>query len=209
MTTRKKTAEMHMTVHEGRDVPTTGTRSQKLATLATGSVYPATLMQTYLPDKDCELTDLLAEVRKQSAKINQGDMTRVEAMLYAQALALESMFISLAHRASKQETFKGIEVMTRLALKAQAQSRSTLAAIGDLKNPVQLIRQANIAHGHQQVNQYAGAYEHTRAEKIESAPSKLLEADHEKRLEQGKTGQAGRADPHLETVGAVNRAADA
>lgn len=210
MTSRKKTAnEKLVTVKEGSDVPAGRTRSQNLASVMAGSVYPASLMQTYLPDKTAELPDLLAEIREQATQINRGDLTRLENMLYAQAMALESMFINLAHRAQKQETYKGIETLTRLALKAQAQSRSTIAAIGDLKNPVQLIKQANIAHGHQQVNQYAGAYEHTRAEEIKSAPSKLLEADHEKRLEQGKTGQAGRADTHLETMGAVNRAGDA
>lgn len=207
MTARKKTAKQDtVTLVEGKDVPAGKTRSQSMATVMTSSIFPVITTQNYMAGNEVELSDLLAEVGKQTARIHKGDLHQVESMLYTQALALEAMFTNLAHRAQKQETFKGIEVLTRLALKAQAQSRATLATIGDLKNPVQLIKQANIAHGHQQVNQYAGAYEHTRAGKNESAPNKLLEADHEKRLEQGAAGQAGRADSQLETVGALNRA---
>ena len=66
----------------------------------------------------------------------------------------------------------------RLALKAQAQARSTAEALAVIKNPMPYIRQANIAHGHQQVNngtnpeQYAQA--HTHAGSFQTEPNKLL-----------------------------------
>ncbi len=69
----------------------------------------------------------------------------------------------------------------RLALKAQAQARSTAEALALLKNPQPYIRQANIANGHQQVNNtYASASAHTGiptgAKNFESAQNRLLEA---------------------------------
>ena len=47
----------------------------------------------------------------------------------------------------------------RLALKAQSQCRATLATLAAVKNPqpVAFVRQANIAHGPQQVNNAAAA----------------------------------------------------
>ena len=47
----------------------------------------------------------------------------------------------------------------RLALKAQAQARSTAEALALLKNPMPYIRQANIANGPQQVNNCGAAGE--------------------------------------------------
>jgi hypothetical protein len=49
---------------------------------------------------------------------------------------------------------KHFETYLGLALKAQAQSRATITALGELKNPrhATFVKQANIAHGPQQVN---------------------------------------------------------
>ena len=73
-------------------------------------------------------------------------------------------------------------------MKAQAQSRATISALVDLKYPRQatFVKQANIAHGPQQVNNFdsSGAlreqYAQARTRTEDSAPeqNKLLEADH-------------------------------
>jgi hypothetical protein len=123
------------------------------------------------------------------------------------------MFTSLARRAANNEGLKQFQVNLTLALKAQAQCRSTLEALAEIKNPrpISFVKQANIAQGHQQVNNtYASASAHSGiasgAENFQSAPNKLLEVDHGQRLDIGAQGAAGRTDPHLETVGAVHRA---
>jgi hypothetical protein len=68
----------------------------------------------------------------------------------------------MAQRSANQETFKGIEVLMRLALKAQAQARSTAEALALLKNPQPYIRQANMTTGPQQVNNtYASTPSHS------------------------------------------------
>lgn len=52
--------------------------------------------------------------------------------------------------------------LLRLALKAQAQSRATVEALAEVKNPrsVAFVKQANIAHGHQQVDNPGAARAH-------------------------------------------------
>lgn len=94
----------------------------------------------------------------------------------------------------------------RLALKAQAQCRATLETLANTKKPpVVYARQANIAHGPQQVNN--GSRDANARAPI-SLPNELLETEHGKRLELGTSGAAIGSDPALETVGAINGTAD-
>ena len=160
----------------------------------------------------------MGELRKAGEEVAGGNMSRVEKMLTHQALTLDAIFNNMAQRSHKQETFKGIEVLMRLALKAQAQARSTAEALALLKNPMPYIKQANMTTGPQQVNNtYAGTPSHSgiqsggtlehsaRAQagagNSQSEPNKLLEADHGQRLDIGAQAAAGRANQKLETVG--------
>lgn len=107
-----------------------------------------------------------------------GDTKRIEAMLFAQATALQTIFTSLARRAHSQEYLKHLETFLRLALKAQSQSRATLETLATIKaGPAIFARQANIAHGPQQVNngQLAEKCARAGAEERESAKTELLE----------------------------------
>jgi hypothetical protein len=97
---------------------------------------------------------------------------------------------------------KNMETYLRLGLKAQSQARATAEALALLKNPAPYIRQANIAAGHQQVNNYAGA------RKTETAPNELLEVNDGERLDPGTATTASGGDPAMATVGAVNRPQD-
>ena len=198
----------------------TDTTSQALAKLATTSVLSAITMKRYLGGGDTlEMPDLVVEMRKAGDEVVNGDMGRVERMLANQAMTLDAIFNDMAQRSRSQETFKGIEVMMRLALKAQAQARSTAEALALLKNPMPYIRQANIANGPQQVNNagtqnsgtQAGTQQstqnsdqqnkHAHAEKTETEPNKLLEADHGNYVDTRAQGAASRANPHMATVG--------
>ena len=165
-----------------------------------------------------EVADLVTEMRKAGGEVVAGDMGRVERMLVNQAITLDAIFNNMAQRSGKQDSFKGIEVLMRLALKAQAQARSTAEALALLKNPMPYIKQANMTTGPQQVNNtYAGTPSHSgiqsggtlehsaRAQagagNSQSEPNKLLEADHGQRLDIGAQAAAGRANQKLETVG--------
>ena len=184
--------------------------SQMLAALSTRSALTATTYKAFSGAGDTvQVTDLMGELRKAGDEVAGGNMSRVEKMLTHQALTLDAIFNNMALRSHGQTTFKGIEVLMRLALKAQAQARSTAEALALLKNPQPYIRQANIAHGPQQVNN-AGTPSHTGiksgAENIQSKQNKLLEADHGQRMVIGAQGQAGRVNQAVEAVGAVHRA---
>ena len=77
----------------------------------------------------------MAEMKRAGNEVVAGDLGRIEAILAHQALTLDAIFNNMAQRAHKQETLKGLEVLMRLALKAQAQVRSTAEALALLKNP--------------------------------------------------------------------------
>ena len=101
-----------------------------------------------------DLAELVDDLRERVKKVQGGDMQPVEAMLMGQAMTLETIFTSLARRATSQEYLKQFQTYLGMALKAQAQCRATLEALAEIKNPrpVAFVKQANISGGHQQVN---------------------------------------------------------
>lgn len=101
-----------------------------------------------------DLAELVGDLRERIKKVQGGDMQPVEAMLFGQAMTLETIFTSLARRATSQEYLKQFHAYLGMALKAQAQCRATLEALAEIKNPrpVLIAKQANVANGPQQVN---------------------------------------------------------
>jgi len=177
------------------------------------TINAATVIHAYQGNLMGNDTDLQAMVEGIQATVKdvQGDnLGRLEAMLVSQATALQTMFTSLARRASHQEQLKHYGVFMGLALKAQAQSRATISALVDLKYPKQatFVKQANIAHGHQQVNN-APIPTGTHAEETKTDQPELLEHQHGERLDTGKTSTTSGADPLMATVGEVHRPQDA
>lgn len=146
------------------------------------------------------LTDLVEELKLLGNEIADGDMRRVEQMLATQYILLDTLFCNLLCKAEQCDTMGSMETYMRLALKAQSQARATAESLAILKNPQPYIRQANIAAGHQQVNNYAGAG------KTETQQSKLLEVTDGQRLDFGAAATASRGHQDMETMGAVNRA---
>ena len=88
-------------------------------------------------------------------------------------------------------------------------SEATLETLATIKaGPAIFARQANIAHGPQQVNN-GGAIGRadTRAGNSEPVKNELLGVSDGERLDTGTAGTAGRSDPALEAVGKVHRPA--
>ena len=179
--------------------------SEKLAALATDGALTAITLQAYAGGgKELGVTELLTAMRKAGDETVAGDMGRFERVLTHQFLTLDALFNNLAQRSGRQDSFKGIEVLMRLALKAQAQARATAETLALIKNPMPYIRQANIANGPQQVNN--GSFQNstrTRASaaKTQTPPNELLEHQHGNTLDIGAQAAAGRANKKLETVG--------
>jgi DNA primase len=215
-------------VQDGKDGIKAGmTDSQVVASVATRSGLSATTLKAYTAAGDfLSVTDLMGELRTAGDEVVAGDMGRIERIMTHQVITLNAMFNNLAQRSSRQEYMKQMETYLRLALKAQAQCRSTAEALALLKNPQPYIKQANIAQGHQQINNtYASASAHSGmptdsnagqyaqaragAGKTSSMQNKLLAADYGQGLDIGAQGQPGQANPNLEAVEARQRAAHA
>lgn len=159
-----------------------------------------------------ELTALAEELSTQTSAVHGGNMRGVEEMLFAHAQTLQTLFHELARRAGLNmgEYLGAAETYMRLGLKAQAQCRATLETLAAIKNPapVTFVRQANVAHGPQQVNNGAQPAEASRARESENPPNKLLEQQHGERLDGGASQATIGADSSVETVGKINGAAN-
>lgn len=174
--------------------------------------HSALIVTTYAKPQfgEVSLSDLMQSLQDSTSKVQTGDMRETEAMLATQATALNAMFSELARRAAVNmgEYLGATESYLKLALRAQNQCRATLETLSTIKNPpVVFAKQANIAHGHQQVNN-GTTPNASRAGESENAPNKLLEEDHEQRLDTGTTGTPSASHPPLETVGTVHRTQD-
>ncbi len=193
------------------------TEQERLKQMTRGSIRPslnaAVVMDSFSgnilgkPDMR-ELIDALAESIN---TVNGGDMAPVEAMLYGQAQALQTVFTSLARRAAQQEYLKQYETYMRIALKAQNQCRMTLETLATVKNPpIVYAKQANISQGPQQVNNGVPPTAPPRAQEIGKPQNELLEDNrHEpQRMVPGTQAAPARGDTEMEAVGAIHRTQD-
>lgn len=78
----------------------------------------------------------------------------LETMLFTQAVALQELFNKSMTQASHSSTIAGLKAWSEIALRAQAQSRKTIATLAEIKNPRNFpifVRQQNNAIN-QQIN---------------------------------------------------------
>ena len=156
---------------------------------------------------ELDFTGLVNTLVDQTNASSDGDTNRAEAMLVAQAHTLDAIFNNLATRAINSEYMKNLDIYLKLALRAQSQCRATWEALSAIKYPPMMgyVRQANIAHGPQQVN---NTPDDSRTRENQNPKSKLMEQKDGERLDTGTTGKAGKADPAMATVGEIDRAED-
>jgi len=120
-------------------------------------VQAAATLQAYgKPHGLLELDGLVVSLTEQTRASSAGDLQRAEAMLTAQAHTLDAIFNHLAQYAVTSNSARILDCYLKLGLRAQAQCRATWEALAALKRPPTLgyVQQANIAHGHQQVNNH-------------------------------------------------------
>ncbi len=159
-----------------------------------------------------DLSGLIDALTAQTKAATDGDLGRGEAMLAAQAHVLDAVFNNLARRANNAEYMNNFDCFLKLALRAQSQCRATWETLATMKNPPVMgyVRQANIAHGPQQVNNAAAAAgDPSRPRENTDMQSKLLEENSGERLDIGAAGAAGRANPAMAPLGKVDRTKDA
>jgi len=163
---------------------------------------------------ELSMNTLVEDLLHQCTLANRGDLSRAETLLTAQGHTLDAIFNSLARRASLNmgEHVNAAEIYLRLALKAQSQCRATLETLATIKNPppVTFVRQANVAHGPQQINnaRQPAQDQPSRARESESPPNKLLEQQHGERLDPGKAQTTVGTDSPMATLDRIHGAAD-
>jgi hypothetical protein len=199
-------------------------------------VTSASVIENWQKDTH-DVNELVAELARQVDAVGAGNLRRAEGMLIAQAHALDNIFANLARRATNQQYLPQWEAYMRMAMKAQNQCRMTLETLATVKNPpVVFARQANINNGGQQQVNGGGTQAGTHVPPATAAssgnnggfqsgfhalagsalahgalattaPTDLLEKNDAQRMAPRAASTASRADPHMEAMGAVSRAA--
>ena len=181
--------ELHVKVRDDEDASLAIARTVIRPTVQAAATVK-TVSSTF---DDLALGGLIEALTEQTEAVIERDSSRSEAMLAAQAHTLDAIFNELARRAIDCAYLNKAEKFLRLALRAQAQSRATWETLSAIQNPSVInAQQANIAQGHQQVNNFP--------------QDKLLEKNDGERLDTGTTGATGGVDTPLEALGTVDRA---
>lgn len=91
---------------------------------------------------------LTVRVQELTEEACAGNLSNMEAMLAAQAITLDAIFHRLAGQAELNvgQYANTVDTYLRLGLKAQAQCRSTIEALVEIKAPKQYISQTNVAN---------------------------------------------------------------
>lgn len=179
------------------------------AAIASGAVAAAHSMTSVNGEK-ANTIDAAAAIEQIAARVQDGDLTDLEAILVGQAVSLNVMAMDLITRARKAGTADAINTLAAAGMRAVAHSRAAIDSIGNLKNPrtATFIKQANVAHGAQQINNTDGAQPSRTPAHETSAPSKLfLESNASPILEPRAARRAGRGNQTLEAVAVSDRAA--
>ena len=154
MTVKKKTALTKKTPSAKQDTKADSEHYAKVSVSA--AAMSAALSDSFTAPlfPDLNMIEVIKVLNDKIASVQAGDMTTIEAMLIGQAQALQTMFVSLGRQAVVKTGLQQYTAFMNLALKAQAQSRATIQALIELKYPKQatFVKQANIAGGHQQIN---------------------------------------------------------
>src|SRR3569833_1380474 len=161
---------------------------------------------------ELSMNALVDNLSYQCTLASKGDLSRAEALLTAQAHTLDTIFNSLARRASWNmgEHLSTAETYMRLALKAQSQCRATIETLALIKNPphVTFVRQANVALGAQLINNdpEPSQEQSSRARESQNQPNKLLEQQYGERLDAGTVRATVGANSALATVAEIDGA---
>ena len=189
-------------------------QAAQTAKLAVSPVMTAALVSKAFSQSlgKVDLAETTSALLEQTQRVHKGDLRGMESMLSAQSTALNSIFTDMALRASMNtgEYMHAAALYMKLALRAQSQCRATLETLAAIKNPpVVFAKQANIAHGPQQVNNGESNVPPARAEENANVQTGLLEPPHAKPqwMDATTAGTAAAGDPPLAAVAAFDRPA--
>lgn len=152
-----------------------------------------------------DITEAVEVMKEKSEKIIAGDLSELESTLAVHVVTLNTIFNTLTLRSahSMGNSLKFTETYMRLALKAQAQCARTVEILAEMKNPpIVFAKQANIAQGHQQINN--GNQYPTHAGKTKILSNELLSEDNHAPLDTRGTIEASGIDKELAAVETID-----
>ncbi len=197
VTTNEKTPAAKKGKHsESKHYADVSLSASYMAAIISDSFTHSILPKAELVDVANALTDKIKEVQ-------DGNMQPIEAMLISQAQALQTMFVTLGRMAANKTQLAQYTAFMNMALKAQSQSRATIQALIELKYPkhATFVKQANISHGHQQVNNHDNTDSPARVEKLSNQSNELLEVNHgSQTMDVGTAKTAGNQDKAVAAV---------
>lgn len=151
----------------------------------------------------CETGPLGEELLEALNKVvTHGEISELETMLMMQARTLEVLFNRMTRTACRSSMIMHTEMLLNIALRAQNQSRKTIALLADLKSPKRttFIKQQNNAVN-QQVNNAPPA---TKSKKPENITNELLSEGAYETVDFARTRETVAVNSRVETVGAIN-----
>jgi len=194
-----------VTVKKNKDVTVKTEERKKAEIELSPGLLNASTVRTYMAafGNDVDVIEAFAVLKEKSKRINDGDLSDLEETLAAQVVSLNTIYAALAQRADQCKFLDQMEVTMKLALRAQAQCARTVEALASLKTPATVFaKQANIAHGHQQVNNAPSL-----ARKTINSPNELLQEDNHGMDTRAPT-KTRRNDTKMETVGKIHGTQD-
>ncbi|SDW16422.1 hypothetical protein [Nitrosomonas oligotropha] len=151
---------------------------------------------------EIDFTQAIAVMKEKTEKIIAGDLNELESTLTSQVVSLNAIFNTLARKAAHSEFLNQMEANMRLALKAQAQCARTAEILAAIKNPPVIIaKQANIAAGHQQINNHSSR---ARAGKTKNPENELLSEDNHAALDTRRAVETGQTHQEMATVETID-----
>lgn len=202
--TKQKTQTLNIKNDKGKSDQRTMAEVQLSPTIL-NTVTTQCLTKSIIGEVD--LTEAVDVMKEKSDKIIAGDLSELESTLSAQVVSLNAIFTTLARRSTNCEYLNQMETNLRLALKAQAQCARTVEVLAAMKNPpIVFAKQANIAHGHQQVNN--GVQPATHAGKNINSSNELLSENSNATLDTRGEIETGSINQELAAVGAFNGSKD-
>ena len=200
-----KTNEMRIQFEKGKSQ-----ERQFAETSLSSPILNAVTAQTYSKSVmgEIDITEAVNVMREKVSNVNAGNLNDLEATLTAQTVSLDTIFNELARRAALNvgTHMQVTESYMRLALKAQSQCARTIEVLAAMKNPpLVFAKQANISHGHQQVNNGAQPMP-THAEKTVNLQTELLEVNNgSEKMDSGTTQTTIPKDKAMATMAAKHR----
>lgn len=210
---QSESAELKIQLKKGQDV--SQANAEQLAEGVASNAFLALLFGQHSGFAKSSEMSALAEATQQAVdRAKRGGTEQADALLTSQAIALNAVFLEMSRRAALNmgEHLGAMETYMRLALKAQSQCRATMESLAEIRNPraVAFVRQANIAGGHQQINNGPGPEDSTSAQPARAGgkrrPNELMEEIPDAQwLDPGAAVQAVPRDPEMAALGAGDR----